>query len=247
MKHLAVIAACLLVVSGACCAQSAPSPPVPDKSSGAQPVGPSDKKAAVENGKLFGVMPNYGSVNSASARPLDVGDKFKLGLRYFDPYTFVFVGLRAGVDQAVDNKKEYGQGAEGYGKRYGADFADGLSNSLFVNGVFPSLLHQDPRYFRRGVGSGSSRASYAISRVLITRQDSGGNAFNFSEVLGNAASSGLSTAYYPDRERTAGDFAVRAGVQFGFDAGFNLVKEFYPDLARKFQKKPKPSAGSATR
>lgn len=184
MRHIAVVAACLLVVAGVCRAQSAPSPSVPDKSSGSRASRPSEKKAPVENGKLFGVMPNYGTVNAGSVTPMAAGDKFKLALRYFDPYTFAFVALRAGVDQAVNNKREYGQGMQGYGKRYGADFADGLSNSFFATGVFPSLLHQDPRYFRQGQGSGFSRASYAASRALITRQDSGRKAFNFSEVLG---------------------------------------------------------------
>jgi hypothetical protein len=190
---------------------------------------------------MFG-MPSYGTVESgAQVGPLTVGGKFKLALTYIDPYTFAFVAMRAGIDQAIDNKKEYGQGAEGYGKRYGADFADGLSNAIFAKGVFPSLLRQDPRYFRRGEGSFWGRATYAASRVLVTRQDSGRNFFNFSEVFGNAASAGSSLTYYPDSERTAGDFAVRAGVQFGFDAGFDVLKEFYPDITRKlFKKKSKP-------
>jgi hypothetical protein len=246
MKHLAAFAAGLLVVSGVCCAQSAPSPSVPDKpnpekSSGSQPVSPNGKKPAVENGKLFGVMPNYSTVDAASAPPLAAGEKFKLALRNIGIYTFVFAGVRAGVDQALDNKEGYGQGAEGYGKRYGADLADRVSNGLFVTGVFPSLFHQDPRYFRKSEGGGFSRVGYAVSRVLITRQDSGKKAFNFSELMGNAVSSGLSTTYYPEGERTGGDFAVRAGVQFGFDAGFNIVREFYPDFTRRFWKRSKAS------
>lgn len=188
---------------------------------------------------MFG-MPSYGTVDGLErVPPLTPGGKFKLALTYISPYTFGFVALRAGIDQAVDSKHNYGQGMEGYGKRYGADLADGLSNAVFVTGVFPSLLHQDPRYYRRRQGSFFDRTGYALSRVLITRQDSGRSFFNFSEVLGNAASSGLSTAYYPDNEQTAGDFAVRAGIQFGFDAGFNVLKEFYPDIMRKvFKKKP---------
>ena len=229
----------VLMLSATCVAQTASTPP--DKS-GTQ-VAPATEEKKKENGKMFGIMPNYGTVNNpADAEPLTAGDKFKLALRYFSPYTVVFVGMRAGIDQALDEKHAYGQGAEGYGKRYGADFGDGLTNSFFVTGFFPSLLHQDPRYFRRGEGSGFSRITYAATRVLITRQDSGRRAFNFSELLGNAASAGISTTYYPEGERSGGDFAVRAGVQFGFDAGFNIVKEFYPDIARKFKKKSKASS-----
>ena len=247
MNRHVLMVVCLCFASCLCRAQAAPSSPLPDNP-GVQSPDSSKEETRKENGKLFGIMPNFGTVNNSSqVQPMTTGDKFRLALRYFDPYTFVFVGLRAGIEQAANSKEDYGQGAQGYGKRYGADFADGLSNSIFVNGVFPSLFRQDPRYFRRGVGSGSSRLGYAISRVLITRQDSGHTAFNFSEVLGNAASSGLSTAYYPDRQRTAGDFAERAGVQFGFDAGFDLVKEFYPDLARKFRKKTKSPTQPAAR
>ena len=243
MKHLAQVAACLVLAAGLCRAQSGASPTAPEKSSESTPH---EKKAAAENAKLFGIMPNYGTIyNAADARPMTAGDKFKLASRYFNLYTVGFVAFRAGVDQAVDSKDEYGQGAQGYGKRFGADFADGLSNSFFVTAVFPSLLHQDPRYYRRGEGSGFSRMAYAASRVLITRQDSGRKMFNFSEVSGNAASSGLSTAYYPDNERTAGDFAVRAGIQIAYDAGFNILKEFYPDLEKKFRKKHKPPAGAS--
>ena len=208
-----------------------------------EPQAPSSSKPATpaQNKRMFG-MPSYGTVERGEqVAPLTVGGKFKLAFTYFDPYTFGFVALRAGIDQATDSKREYGQGMEGYGKRYGADFADGLTNSIFVKAVFPALLRQDPRYFRRGQGSFWGRATYAASRTLITRQDSGHNFFNFSEVFGNAASAGLSMTYYPDNERTAGDFAVRAGIQFGFDAGFNVLKEFYPDITRKlFKRKPKP-------
>jgi hypothetical protein len=214
----------------------------PSDKSAADPQSSTDKPTP-ENGRVFGLMPNYGTVDSTHVAPMSAADKFKLALRYIDPYTFGVVAFRAGIEQATNSKEEYGQGMEGYGKRYGADFADGLTNSFFVTGVFPSLLHQDPRYFRRGQGAFLSRASYAASRVLITRQDSGRKSFNFSEVLGNAASAGISQAYYPESERTMGDFAVRTGVQFGFDAGFNVVKEFYPDVVRKlFKKKSQPQS-----
>ncbi len=166
--------------------------------------------------------------------PLTSGQKFKLAVQYLNPYTFAFVAAEAGVNQALNSPKEYGQGAEAFGKRYGAGFADGLTAGIFVTGVYPSVLRQDPRYYRLGEGRFSHRTGYALTRILVTRQDSGRKAFNFSEILGSFSSSALAVTYYPKSQRDFSDVAERAGIQFGFDAGFNLLKEFYPDIERKF-------------
>ena len=134
---------------------------------------------------MFGIMPAYGLVEAGmQPPPLTSGQKFKLAVQYLNPYTFLFVAAEAGVNQARNSPSEYGQGAEGYGKRYGAGFADGLTDGIFVTGVYPSLLRQDPRYYRLGDGGFSHRVGYAVSRILVTRQDSGRKAFNFSEVSG---------------------------------------------------------------
>jgi hypothetical protein len=173
--------------------------------------------------------------------PLRSGQKFTLAVQYFSPYTFAFVAAEAGVNQARNSPREFGQGAEGYGKRYGAGFADGLTASIFVTGLYPSLFRQDPRYYRLGDGGFSHRMGYAVSRVLVTRQDSGRKAFNFSEVLGSFSSSALAMTYYPKSQREFSDVAQRAGIQFAFDAGFNALKEIYPDIERKlFGRKRKP-------
>ncbi|MGH9504461.1 MAG: hypothetical protein ACRD20_16540 [Terriglobales bacterium] len=194
------------------------------------------------HGRMFGVMPTYGLVEAGmQPPPLSTGEKFKLAVQYLNPYTFAFVAAEAGVNQARNDPREYGQGVEGYGKRYGAGFADGLTDGLFVTGVYPSLLHQDPRFYRLGGGDFAHRFGYSVSRILITRQDSGGKAFNVSEVLGSFTSSALAVTYYPKSQRDFSDVAERAGIQFGFDAGFNLLKEFYPDIHRKvFRRKHKP-------
>lgn len=183
---------------------------------------------------MFGLMPAYGLVDAGTQPPpLTSGQKFKLWGQYINPYTFVFVAAEAGVNQARNHPSDYGQGAEGYGKRYGAGFADGLTDGLFVTGVYPSLLHQDPRYYRLGDGGFARRTWYAASRILVTRQDSGRKAFNVSELLGSFTSSAIGVTYYPKSERNFSDVAERAGIQFAFDAGFNLLKEFYPDIRRK--------------
>jgi len=183
---------------------------------------------------MFGIVANNKTVEPEErSGALTVGQKFKLSQDYFGPFTLMFVALSAGYDQATDAKSGYGQGWEGYGKRYGADFASGLTHTLFVTSAFPALLHQDPRYFRRGQGSTSGRLGYALSTVIVTRQDSGRSAFNASEVLGSTVSSGIAHFYYPEADRTASGFVIRIGLQIAAEAGFNVMREFYPDLSRK--------------
>jgi len=184
---------------------------------------------------MFGIVPAYGLVDAGMNPPtLTSGQKFRLAVQYLNPYTFVFVAGEAGVNQARNSPSEYGQGAEGYGKRYGAGFADGLTAAVFITGLYPSLLRQDPRYYRLGDGGLSHRMGYAVSRVLVTRQDSGRKAFNVSEMLGSFSSSALAVTYYPKSERDFSDVAERVSIQFAFDAGFNVLKEFCPDIKRKF-------------
>jgi hypothetical protein len=235
-----------------CRSQDAAPPSVEDKSPGDKNPGNKDqgqKRAGSStksqgHGRMFGVMPTYGLVDAGTQPPpLTSGQKFKLAVQYLNPYTFGFVAVEAGVNQALNSPREYGQGAEGYGKRYGAGFADGLTDGIFVTGVYPSLLHQDPRYYRLGDGDFSHRMGYAVSRILVTRQDSGRQAFNISEILGSFTSSAIAVTYYPKSQRDFSNVAKRAGVQFGFDAGFNLLKEFYPDIERKFfGRKHKPQS-----
>jgi hypothetical protein len=185
---------------------------------------------------MFKVLPNYKSINDPEhpVPPLTTGEKFALVQHYFDPFTFVFTSITAGIEQATNEKAGYGQGALGYAKRYGADFTDGFTNELFVTGVFPSLLHEDPRYYRLGHGSAFKRTAYALSRILIARGDSGNSRINASEFLGNITSGALSMTYYPQNERSVSGVFSRMSVEIGYDSLFNVLKEFYPDLKRKF-------------
>ena len=211
---------------------------------GAQEAPPASSSAATtpahdnaaDDHRMFGVLPNYKTINDPdqAVDPISVGEKFALVKHYFDPFTFVFTGITSGIEQWENDKAGYGQGAQGYGKRYGADFADGFTNELFVVGVFPSLLHEDPRYFRLGHGNGWKRTGYALSRILIARTDSGHDRFNASEFLGNLASGGVSMLYYPRADRSVSGVFTRMTVEIGYDSLFNLLKEFYPDLKRRF-------------
>ncbi len=198
-----------------------------------------EPKKDAEDHRIFGVVPNYKTVNDPSqpVSAISTSEKFQLVVHYFDPFTWGFTAVQAGIQQMSNSPKEYKQGLVGYSKRYGADFTDAFTNELFTVGVFPALLREDPRYFRSGSGGGLRRTGYAISRVLVARSDSGRHRPNYSEFLGNFTSGAISSAYYPKSQRGFSDIGSRAGFQIGYDALFNIVKEFYPDIKRKFSKK----------
>ena len=231
----------MLAANGQICrAQEAPAPSTTDKELAVQNHADSSVQPSGQ-ARMFWLLPSYGMVEAGKQPPpLSPGQKFKLASEYINPYTFVFVAAEAGINQARNHPSDYGQGAEGYGKRYGAGLADGLTDGLFVTGVYPTIFRQDPRYYRLGDGSFSHRAEYAVTRILVARQDSGRKAFNISEILGSFSSAALAVTYYPQSERDFSDVAQRAGIQFAFDAGFDLLKEFYPEIERKFfRRKPK--------
>jgi hypothetical protein len=186
------------------------------------------------NEKVLGLtLPNSLVVEGRDIKlaPLSVGQKFEqVGKNFFNPFTFLAAGVQAGINQATDIHHDYGQGGEGYAKRFGANIADTASAQFFGIGVYPSIFRTDPRYYRVGDGGFMSRTSYALTRVLVTRTDSGRHVFNAPEILASATSSAISRAYYPENERNFGDFAYQMGSRIAFDAAFNLVKEFWPDV-----------------
>jgi hypothetical protein len=189
--------------------------------------------------RMFYVMPNYLTVDDQSkVIPLTWKQKFAITAKgAFDPYEFVIVGVVAGIRQADDAYPEFGQGMSGYGQRYGTAFADQVDGNIMVGGVFPSILKTDPRYFRLGRGKVGQRFFYALSRVFVTRKDSGGNTFNISEFAGNATAIAISTVYYPSDDRSFANSANSWGVQMGIDAFGNELKEFWPDIHRYLMKK----------
>jgi len=177
--------------------------------------------------RVLGVLPNFYTTYDWNAPPMLAKQKFQLTLRsVFDPTAFVVMGAVAGAEQYKDVYPAFGGGWEGYGKRYGATFANHVSGQLFGRAVYPAIFHQDPRYFYKGKGSFSSRAMYAISAVLVTRNDSGRWGPNYSNVLGDFTSAGLSNFYYPQSERGAGLVFFNGLTLLGGDAAENLIKEF---------------------
>jgi len=191
-----------------------------------------------ESGHLLWIIPNYRtSPAPADYRPIGVREKFKLAAQdSWDRGTVALGALFAIQAQATNSNRSFGQGTAGYAQYLGASYGDFVAGNYMTEGVFPSLLHQDPRYFRRGTGSGWSRLRYSLSQSVITRGDSGRIQPNYSEWLGNSAAVAISNAYYADN-RTAHDATTKLVVQVGVYAAANVLKEFYPDFERIFHRK----------
>jgi hypothetical protein len=199
------------------------------------------------NDRLFFALPNFLTVDkNGKIIPLTAGQKFKVVARgAFDPVQIPWYGILAGISQAENSEPGYGQGAEGYGKRWAAYAADGTIENFFVGAILPSIFRQDPRFFPSGQGSFVHRASYAVSRIVITRGDSGRREFNISEVLGSAMSASISTySYHPRDDRTIGNTASVWVSQMGYDAITIMLKEFWPDIRRKIKRQPPGTVAS---
>jgi hypothetical protein len=153
----------------------------------------------------------------------------------FDYPTVLLAAAVAGIGQWNNSNPSFGQGAQGYGHRWITSYGDQAIGNMLTEGVFPVLLNEDPRYFRRGTGSTWRRLGYAVTRVVITQRDGGGSRFNGSEWLGSATTVGIANAYYPD-SRTLGGNASRLFTLVGIDAASMVLKEFWPDIQRKFHK-----------
>jgi hypothetical protein len=190
-----------------------------------------------ESKRLFLIIPNYRtSPTLAGADPLTARGKFKIASQdAFDPGTLALAAAFAGQSQLTNSNRPFGQGAAGYARYFGAAYGDFAIGDFMTEGIMPSLFHQDPRYFRRGTGGGWGRLGYAMGQVVLTHGDSGRTQFNYSEIVGSSASVAISNAYYVGN-RTAGDAVSKLGTQIGVDMASNVLKEFWPDLQRRFRR-----------
>lgn len=169
-----------------------------------------------------------------SSQPLTAGEKFKLAItNSVSPPAFLGSAFGAGIGQAADTPAGYGQGAEGYGKRFGASMATGASTNLIGTFFLSSVMHDDPRYFVMGDGSLGQSIKYALRRVVIVRKDDGGEAFNFPGVLAPLAAAGLANTYMPDAQRTVSYTFESYGWAMAASAGVNILKEYWPTITRK--------------
>jgi hypothetical protein len=272
-----LFAAVCLISLAAVAQQTQPTtnPPSPDTQQQAPPAKPAPSteqqkagqeqkpgEAGTSNDRLFYALPNFLTLETKKQLPpLTVKQKFAVVARgSFDYIQYPWYGFLSLVSQAENSEPGYGQGWEGYGKRYGAAFADGTIENFFTGAILPSVLHQDPRYYQMGQGSFWHRTGYAVSRNLITLRDQGGHQFNYSEVVGGALSAAISTyTYHPKSfftyrynsttgtttaifhpsDRTFSNTAKVWGTQYGYDTLTLVIKEFWPDIRRKIAHKHK--------
>jgi hypothetical protein len=197
------------------------------------------ERTGTSKDRLFYALPNFLTVETPNVPPLTVGQKFKVVARgSFDYIQIPWYALLAGVSQAENSEPGFGQGAEGYGKRFGAYAADGTIENFFVGAIVPSMLHQDPRYYQLGKGGFWHRTGYSISRIFVTRTDAANSQFNYSEIVGAAAASAISTySYHPRGDRTFSNTCSVWGTQVGYDTITLVIKEFWPDIRRKLRRK----------
>jgi hypothetical protein len=237
------------------------SPPSPedkdkDKTKAAPGTSGQGKVAGTSNDRLFLALPNFLTLeNGGHPPPLTAGQKFKVVARgSFDKVEFPWYAVLSGISQWEDSEPAYGQGLKGYGRRYVSAFADGTIENFMVGAVFPSLLHQDPRFFQTSEGGFGHRAGYAVTRIFVTRTDSGHSQFNYSEIIGSALSATISTNTYHPRSfistrydpttntliyvhnassRTLPNTLSVWGTQLMYDTITIVIKEFWPDVHRK--------------
>jgi hypothetical protein len=194
---------------------------------------------------IFGIIPNFRtSPTLANYQPLSPREKFRIAAQdSFDRGTFALAATFAGQSQLSNSNRSFGQGVEGYSKYLGGAYAGFVIGNYMTEGVFPVILHQDPRYFRCGKGSKWSRLGYSMGQIFWTHRDSGRTEFNYSEVFGNSAAVAMSNIYYKDN-RTVHDAVSSLAVQLSVDMAANVLKEFWPDIDRKFR--PKHSRDAET-
>ncbi len=201
--------------------------------------------------------PEIKTVYSPRPRPgstvcaLDPVQKFDLFVRNnVEPVNFISTAFDAGLQQAQDVDPTFGQGAAGYGKRFAAGLADRASSDFFHTFHFPVLFRQDPRYYRLGEGRpGHRRLTHALTHVFVARGDSGRDMFNFSEWLGTASSKALSNTYHPGNRKGFGPACERVAISVSTDVGFDILREFWPEIVRKFRlpfRQAEPTQAPAT-
>ena len=188
--------------------------------------------------RVFGVMATFNTTNNKDALPLSAGQKYQLFFKSAtDPWPFLLTAFGAGIDQAENSFPEYGQGMQGYAKRFGAGYTDYFTGNLLGNAVLASLLREDPRYFQKSTGSFTGRALWAAGSTVWCKRDNGTWGPNYANVMGNLMGAAVSNLYYPASNRTAVDtiergFSVTAEAIVGSE-----VIEFWPDIVRHHRRK----------
>jgi hypothetical protein len=185
--------------------------------------------------RILGFIPNFQSKDDipVNQAPLSPREKYVLAYRQTVDFS-AHVGnlFQAALQQASNGQPHYGQGWGPYAQRFGAAEADQVTSAFFIFGFLPHVLHDDPRYFRKRYGSVWSRIKYSASRTVITRTDAGNSTFNVPQVAGQLLQQSISTAYYPEQDRSASGVFQNCGVNLAYNSVYNVLKEFYPDFLR---------------
>jgi len=196
-----------------------------------------------EKQRVLGVIPNFYVTYNPSAAPLHPRQKFELAWKLtIDPVNFGVTAAIAGIQQAANSFSGYGRGAQGYGKRLGAAYADSVTSTFIGGAILPSLFKQDPRFFYKGTGSRRARFFYAIANAVICKGDNGHSQANYSAVLGSLAAGGISNLYYPESDRDVTVTFENALIGIGATAANNVLQEF---VIRKLTRNP-PQYAPAT-
>jgi hypothetical protein len=217
---------------------SAPPSDSPAAQRGQNPT-PQDNKddsKGQQTKRMFYVVPNFAAVSAhTQLPPLSTREKFVLAAHdsLVDYSSFTWTAILAGQALALNSDPELGHGAAGYGRYYWRTFVDGVSGTFFTEAIVPAITHEDPRYYTMGQGGFFRRTGYAISRTFVTKTDSGGTSFNWSEVAGNGLEAGLSNAYYPPQERGLSQTARNWGTQMESAVLNHVFQEFWPDIRKK--------------
>ena len=218
------------IVPGADGGQAAGQQPGPSQGQGVAPAGPEQTK------RILGILPNFRSVSAGVTLPPQTSkEKLKTGLSdSFDYSSVAFAAIQAGISQATDSYPAFHQGAAGFGRYFWHQFADQADENLLVESLLPIALHEDSRYYTLGHGGFLKRSEYSLTRVLITRNDQGGETANVSEILGAGSAAAISSAYYPGQYCTWTKTGQRWLTNVILDGATLYVKEFWPDINDKF-------------
>jgi len=219
---------------------SSPAQPAQDSAKASpqsSPLSSEDQLKQQEHQRVLGVMAAFNTTANHDALPLTSGQKFQLFFKsQTDPWPFALTAVVAGFGQATDNHEEYGQGFQGYAKRYGAAYGDAFIGNFFGNAVLTSWWHEDPRYFQKGTGSFTSRALWAATSTVWCKRDNGSWGPNYANLIGNLIGSAIANVYYPASERTASDTVTRSLTVSAEGIVGSEVIEFWPDIVRHYQK-----------
>ncbi len=186
-----------------------------------------------EDKRVFGVLPNYRTAEmSADVQPLTAKQKLRIATKDSFDYPLMLLSAGyAGIYQLENSHPQFGQGVKGYASRLGTGYADQVIGNMLTEGFMPILFREDPRYFRLAEGTKTHRTIYALTRIFVTRTDSGRTSFNYAEVVGNGIGAGIGLSYYSDY-RNAPDYLQNWGIALGTDATSQVLKEFWPDVKR---------------